>query len=58
MAVVRMDIRVCILLRHLAAVSLAEATGIAIMVVDTVDTLHRATEAAWEWVTRHMELLE
>ena len=44
--------------RRLAAVSLAEATDmVATMVVDTVDTPHRTTEAAWEWVTQHMELL-
>jgi hypothetical protein len=25
--------------------------------MDTVDTLYSATEAAWEWVAPHMELL-
>jgi hypothetical protein len=28
-----------------------------VVVVDTVDNLRRATEVAWQWVTRHMELL-
>ena len=34
-----------------------EAMDTATMAVDTVGTLRRATEAAWEWAAPHMELL-
>jgi len=36
----------------------AEEMNIAIMVVNTVGTLRRATDAVWGWITEHMELLE
>jgi len=43
--------------RHPVAVSSADEMNLDIMVVDTVGTLHRATDAAWGWITEHMDLL-
>jgi len=44
-------------LRHPVAVSSADEMNMDIMVVDTAGTLRRATDAAWGWITEHMELL-
>jgi len=39
------------------AVGSTEETDMAIVVVDTVGSLRRATDAARGWITRYMELL-